>query len=85
MLVPAAEDMPNKVPVSQRVNSPRVPNDDPTLCDRAWVNGLDSSPHQYYPNHDHHEPLPNQRKGLSSPSSLFLPPADLTAIQRFSA
>ena len=31
ILVPAAEDMLNKVPVSQRVNSSRAPNDDPTL------------------------------------------------------
>ena len=33
MLVPAAEDMLNKVPVSQRVNSSRAPNDDPTLIE----------------------------------------------------
>jgi putative SOS response-associated peptidase YedK len=35
MLVPAAEDMLNKVPVSvsQRVNSSRAPNDDPTLVE----------------------------------------------------
>ena len=32
-LVPAAEDMLNKVPVSQRVNSSRAPNDDPTLIE----------------------------------------------------
>jgi len=31
MLVPAAEDMPNKVPASQRVNSSRAPDVDPTL------------------------------------------------------
>jgi putative SOS response-associated peptidase YedK len=31
MLVPAAEDMLNKVPVSQRINSSRTPGDDPTL------------------------------------------------------
>ena len=33
ILVPAAEDMLNKVPVSQRVNSSRAPNDDPTLIE----------------------------------------------------
>ena len=33
MLVPAAEDMLNKVPVSQRVNSSRAANDDPTLIE----------------------------------------------------
>ena len=33
MLVSAAEDMLNKVPVSQRVNSSRAPNDDPTLIE----------------------------------------------------
>ena len=33
ILVPAAEDMLNKVPVSQRVNSSRAPNDDPTLVE----------------------------------------------------
>ena len=33
MLVPAAEDMLNRVPVSQRVNSSRAPNDDPTLIE----------------------------------------------------
>ena len=33
MLVPAAEDMLTKVPVSQRVNSSRAPNDDPTLIE----------------------------------------------------
>ena len=33
VLVPAAEDMLNKVPVSQRVNSSRAPGDDPTLIE----------------------------------------------------
>ena len=33
MLVPAAEDMLNKVPVSQRVDSSRAPGDDPTLIE----------------------------------------------------
>jgi len=33
MLVPAAEDMLSKVPVSQRVNSSRAPNDHPTLIE----------------------------------------------------
>ena len=33
VLVPAAENMLNKVPVSQRVNSSRAPGDDPTLID----------------------------------------------------
>ena len=33
VLVPAAEDILNKVPVSQRVNSSRAPGDDPTLID----------------------------------------------------
>ena len=33
VLVPAAEDMLNKVPVSQRVNSSRAPNDDPRLIE----------------------------------------------------
>ena len=33
ILVPAAEDMLNKVPVSQRVNSSRARNDDPTLIE----------------------------------------------------
>ena|SRR5690348_15658401 len=33
MLVPAAEDMLNKVPVSQRVNSSRAPGDDQTLIE----------------------------------------------------
>ena len=33
VLVPAAEDMLNKVPVSQRVTSSRAPGDDPTLID----------------------------------------------------
>jgi len=31
MPVPAAEDMLNKVPMSQRDNSSRAPGDDPTL------------------------------------------------------
>ena len=33
MLVPAAEGMLNKVPVSQRMNSSRAPSDDPTLIE----------------------------------------------------
>jgi len=33
VLVPAAEDILNKVPVSQRVNSSRAPGDDPTLIE----------------------------------------------------
>jgi putative SOS response-associated peptidase YedK len=37
MLVPAAEDMLNKVPVSQRVNSSRAPNDDPTLIEPVML------------------------------------------------
>lgn len=37
VLVPAAEDMLNKVPVSQRVNSSRAPNDDPTLIEPVAI------------------------------------------------
>lgn len=37
MLVPAAEDMLNKVPVSQRVNSSRAPNDDATLIEAVTL------------------------------------------------
>jgi hypothetical protein len=33
MPVPAAEDMLNKVPMSQRDNSSRAPGDDPTLIE----------------------------------------------------
>ena len=33
LLVPAEEEMLNKVPVSQRVNSSRAPGDDPTLIE----------------------------------------------------
>ena len=37
MLVPAAEDMLNKVPVSQRVNSSRAPTDDPALIEPVAI------------------------------------------------
>ena len=33
MLAPAAEDMLNKVPASQRINSSRTPGDDPMLIE----------------------------------------------------
>ena len=33
VLVPASEDILNKVPVSQRVNSSRTPGDDPILIE----------------------------------------------------
>ena len=37
MLVPAAEDMLRRRPVSQRVNSNRAPKDDPTLITEVEV------------------------------------------------
>ena len=37
MLVPAAEDMLNKVPVSQRVNSSRALTDDPALIEPVAI------------------------------------------------
>ena len=40
MLVPAADDVLQRRPVSKRVNSSRAPKDDPTLIDRIERRGI---------------------------------------------